>query len=48
MGLLGDLNNTVTMNEIVEDAFGAVLWVKDNIAKEIKVVVSTTLAPLKS
>lgn len=31
--LLGDLNNTVTMNEIVEDAFGAVLWVKDNIAK---------------
>lgn len=31
--LLGDLNNTVKMNEIVEDAFGAVLWVKDNIAK---------------
>ena len=29
--LLGDLNNTVTMNEIVEDAFGAVLWVKSNI-----------------
>ncbi len=31
--LLGDLNNSVKMNEIVEDAFGAVLWVKDNIAK---------------
>jgi acetyl esterase len=30
--LLGDLNNTVKMNEIVEDAFGAVLWVKDNIS----------------
>lgn len=31
--LLGDQGNTVTMNEIVEDAFGAVLWVKDNIAR---------------
>lgn len=31
--LLGDLNNTVTVNEIVEDAFGAVLWVKSNIKK---------------
>jgi acetyl esterase len=30
--LLGDLNNTVKMNEIVEDVFGAVLWVKDNIS----------------
>lgn len=30
--LLGDQNNTVTMNEIVEDAMGAVLWVKDNVA----------------
>jgi len=29
--LLGDLENTVKMNEIVEDAFGAVLWVKSNI-----------------
>ncbi|GAA4401442.1 hypothetical protein GCM10023187_15620 [Nibrella viscosa] len=29
--LLPDQNNTVKMNEIVEDAFGAVLWVKDNI-----------------
>ncbi|MCU4676798.1 alpha/beta hydrolase [Catenovulum sp. 2E275] len=29
--LLGDLNNTTTMNEIIEDAMGAVLWVKDNI-----------------
>ncbi|RZA04533.1 MAG: alpha/beta hydrolase [Moraxellaceae bacterium] len=25
-------NNTTTMNEIVEDVFGGVLWVKDNIA----------------
>jgi acetyl esterase len=31
--LLGDLNNTITMNEIIEDAFGAVLWIKDNIAQ---------------
>jgi acetyl esterase len=31
--LLADLNNTVKMNEIVEDAFGAVLWVKENIVK---------------
>ncbi len=31
--LLGDLKNTVTLNEIVEDAFGAVLWVKENISK---------------
>ena len=31
--LLGDLNNTVTINEIVEDAFGAVLWVKEHIKK---------------
>lgn len=31
--LLPDQNNTVRMNEIVEDAFGAVLWVKDNISK---------------
>lgn len=31
--LLGDLNNTVTINEIVEDAFGAVLWIKSNIKK---------------
>ncbi|MEZ0607291.1 alpha/beta hydrolase [Fibrella sp. WM1] len=31
--LLGDQGNTVKMNEIVEDAFGAVLWVKDNITK---------------
>jgi acetyl esterase len=30
---LGDLDNSVKMNEIVEDGFGAVLWVKDNIAK---------------
>ncbi len=29
--LLPDQNNTVKMNEIVEDVFGAVLWVKDNI-----------------
>ncbi|WP_234733899.1 alpha/beta hydrolase [Tellurirhabdus bombi] len=31
--LLPDQNNTVAMNQIVEDVFGAVLWVKDNIAK---------------
>jgi acetyl esterase len=31
--LLGDLENTVTINEIVEDAFGAVLWIKSNIKK---------------
>jgi len=31
--LLGDMDNTVTMNEIIEDAFGAVLWVKSNITR---------------
>jgi acetyl esterase len=31
--LLVDQENTVTMNEIVEDALGAVLWVKENISK---------------
>ncbi|NVK84998.1 MAG: alpha/beta hydrolase [Cytophagia bacterium] len=31
--LLSAQNNTVTMNEIVEDVFGAVLWVKDHIAE---------------
>ena len=30
--LLGDQDNTVTLNEVVNDAFGAVLWVKENIA----------------
>lgn len=29
--LLGDNNNSTTINEIVEDALGAVLWVKDHI-----------------
>lgn len=29
--LLGDDNNSVTMNQIVEDVFGGLLWVKDNI-----------------
>ncbi len=29
--LLGDNSNTVTMNQIIEDAFGAVLWIKENI-----------------
>ena len=29
--LLSDRDNTVTLNQIVEDAFGAVLWVKQNI-----------------
>ena len=31
--LLVDQENTVTIDEIIEDAFGAVLWVKSNIAK---------------
>ncbi|NID08995.1 alpha/beta hydrolase [Fibrivirga algicola] len=31
--LLVDQNNTVTMNDIVNDVFGAVLWVKDNIGQ---------------
>jgi acetyl esterase len=29
--LLSDLDNTTTINEIIEDGMGAVLWVKDNI-----------------
>lgn len=29
--LLGDLDNTTTMNEIVEDVFGSLLWIKVNI-----------------
>ena len=29
--LLSDNGNTVTLNQIVDDAFGAVLWVKDHI-----------------
>jgi acetyl esterase/lipase len=29
--LLSDLNNTVSINEIIEDAMGAVLWIKENI-----------------
>ncbi|PUA27719.1 MAG: lipase [Cellvibrio sp. 79] len=31
--LLGDQNNSVTMNKIVEDVFGGLLWVKDHIAE---------------
>jgi len=31
--LLADEGNTVRINQIVEDAFGAVLWVQDNIAR---------------
>ena len=31
--LLVDKNNTVKMNQIVEDALGAVLWVQDNISE---------------
>jgi acetyl esterase len=31
--LLSDLDNTTTINESIEDAMGAVLWVKDNIRK---------------
>jgi len=31
--LLADNDNSVTMNQIVDDVFGAVLWVKDNIGR---------------
>lgn len=31
--LLADQENTVTLDQIVEDAFGAVLWVQENIAR---------------
>ena len=31
--LLGDNDNSVTLNQIVQDVFGAVLWVKDNIGE---------------
>lgn len=31
--LLSDNGNSVALNQIVEDAFGAVLWVKDNIVR---------------
>jgi acetyl esterase/lipase len=31
--LLSNSNNTTNLNEIIEDAFGGVLWVKDNIAQ---------------
>ncbi|MGI9327523.1 MAG: alpha/beta hydrolase [Pseudomonadales bacterium] len=31
--LLADDDNTVRLNQIVEDAFGAVLWVQENIAR---------------
>lgn len=31
--LLGDQGNTVTLNQIVEDVFGSLLWVKYNIAE---------------
>lgn len=30
--LLKDNNNTITMNQMVEDVFGAILWVKDHIS----------------
>ncbi|MBO6795237.1 MAG: alpha/beta hydrolase [Balneolaceae bacterium] len=30
--LLGDQNNTVTLDEIVEDVFGSLLWIKSNIS----------------
>ena len=30
--LLVDADNTITMNQIIEDAMGAVLWVKENIS----------------
>jgi len=31
--LLSDMDNSVTIDEIVEDAFGAVIWIKNNIFK---------------
>jgi acetyl esterase/lipase len=31
--LLGDNNNVVTMNQMIEDAMGAVLWIKEHIAE---------------
>ncbi|PUA29916.1 MAG: hypothetical protein B0W54_05070 [Cellvibrio sp. 79] len=31
--LLSDINNTTTVNEIVEDALGAMVWVKNNIKR---------------
>ncbi len=31
--LLGDNKNTTHINEIIEDAFGAMLWIKENIVK---------------
>ena len=31
--LLSDIENSVTLDEIVEDAFGAVIWIKNNIIK---------------
>jgi acetyl esterase len=30
--LLADNSNTITMNQIIEDALGAVMWIKENIA----------------
>ena len=30
--LLSDLDNSVSLNEIVEDAFGALLWIKEHIS----------------
>ena len=34
--LLGDQNNTVAFNEIINDAFGSILWIKENINKTEK------------
>lgn len=31
--LLSDVNNTTTVNELIEDSMGAVLWVKENIQR---------------
>jgi acetyl esterase len=31
--LLRDMDNTVKLNEIIEDAFGSLLWVKENISR---------------
>lgn len=31
--LLGDSNNTTTINQIIEDVFGALAWIKENIAQ---------------
>ena len=35
--LLGDLENTVTLNSIVEDVFGSLLWIKHHIEQYVEI-----------